>query len=239
VASVPPFVTVPQFAGGGGFIVTTSTPAAPTTVTISASGGGVTKTATLTVNPFPTGPSISSLTLGPAGVTGGASSTGTVTLAAAAPAGGASVALSSTDTAVATVPAAVAVPAGATRATFTVTSKAVTAAGSATIAGTLGGVTRTAVLTVSPASTPPPAGDTVAIQVAEYVAGKGQLSVEATSSSPSATTRVFDASGTLIGTLANDGGGRYRGQFSWPSNPQSIVVRSNLGGSSTRAVTSK
>jgi hypothetical protein len=52
IASVPPFVTVPQFAGGGGFFITTSNPAVPTTVTISASGGGVTKTATLTVNPF-------------------------------------------------------------------------------------------------------------------------------------------------------------------------------------------
>ena len=56
VASVPPFVTVPQFAGGGGFLITTSNPAAPTTVTITASGAGVTKTATLTVNPFPTAP---------------------------------------------------------------------------------------------------------------------------------------------------------------------------------------
>jgi hypothetical protein len=52
--------------------------------------------------------------------------------------------------------------------------------------------------------------------------------------------QVFVAStGALIGTLGNDGGGRYRGQFTWPSNPQSIVVKSSLGGSATIAVVLK
>jgi hypothetical protein len=40
----------------------------------------------------------------------------------------------------------------------------------------------------------------------------------------------------LIGTLTNDAGGRYRGQFTWPSNWQSITARSSLGGSATRTV---
>jgi hypothetical protein len=44
---------------------------------------------------------------------------------------------------------------------------------------------------------------------------------------------------TLIGTLRNDGGGRYRSDFSWPSNPQNITVRSSLGGSASRTVTVK
>jgi hypothetical protein len=237
VASVPPFVTVPQFAGGGGFFITTSNPAVTTTVTITATGAGVSKSATLTVVPFGTGPSVSSLGLSPASVTGGGSSTGTVTLTSAAPSGGAAVTLSSSDTAVATVPASVTVPAGATSATFTVTSKTVTATSSATISATYGAATRTAVLTVSPATT---STDKVAIQKAEYAAGNAQLSVEATSTSSSATMQVFVAStGALIGTLGNDGGGRYRGQFTWPSNPQSIVVKSSLGGSATIAVVLK
>jgi hypothetical protein len=62
--------------------------------------------------------------------------------------------------------------------------------------------------------------------------------VEATSSSASATLTVFVTStGAQIGTLTNDGGGRYRGQFNWPTNPQNITVKSSLGGSATRTVT--
>jgi uncharacterized membrane protein len=79
--------------------------------------------------------------------------------------------------------------------------------------------------------------DTVAIQLAEYASGNQQLRVEATSSSANATLQVFvTATNTLIGTLRNDGGGRYRGDFSLSSNPQNITVRSSLGGSATRSV---
>jgi hypothetical protein len=42
------------------------------------------------------------------------------------------------------------------------------------------------------------------------------------------------ATGALIGTLS---GGR--GEFSWPTTPQSITVRSSLGGAATRTVTAK
>jgi hypothetical protein len=51
IARVPPSVTVPAFAAAAGFLIQTSSPASPTVVTISATGAGVTKTATLTVNP--------------------------------------------------------------------------------------------------------------------------------------------------------------------------------------------
>jgi hypothetical protein len=95
--------------------------------------------------------------------------------------------------------------------------------------------------TATPTRTPTPlVADTVAIQVAEYASGNRQLRLEATSSSASATLQVFVTStNTLIGTLQNDGGGRYRGDFSWSSNPQNITVRSSLGGSATRTVTVK
>jgi hypothetical protein len=81
------------------------------------------------------------------------------------------------------------------------------------------------------------AADTVSIQLAEYSAGNAQLRVEATGSNASATLSVYVTStNTLIGTLCNEGGGRYRGDFSWPTNPQNITVRSNLGGSASRTV---
>ena len=86
--------------------------------------------------------------------------------------------------------------------------------------------------------TPPPAIDTVTITRAEYDGGNRRLRVEATSTRSTATLRVFVTStNQLIGTLSNDGGGRFRGEFSWPVNPQSITVRSNFGGQETRVVT--
>jgi hypothetical protein len=193
--------------------------------------------------PPPPGPaSLSTLTLSPSSVTGGNSSQGTVTLTAAAPSGGAVVALSSSNTGAATVPASVTVPAGATSAGFTVTTRTVTASTVVTVSASYNGVTRTASLTVNPAAAPPPPPqtDTVAVQVAEYTSDKRELRVEATSSNSSAVLRCYVSStGALIGTLTNEGGGRYRGQFSWPSNPQNITVRSSLGGSATRAVTAR
>ena len=84
------------------------------------------------------------------------------------------------------------------------------------------------------------ASDTVSIQLAEYSAGNDELRVEATGSNASATLSVYVSStNTLIGTLRNEGGGRYRGDFSWPTNPQNITVRSSLGGSASRTVTLK
>ena len=105
-----------------------------------------------------------------------------------------------------------------------------------TATATLSGPTPTSTRT----PTQVPATDTVAIQRAEYAAGNQELRVEATSTSASATLQVFVTStNTLIGTLQNDGGGRYSGRFSWPTNPQNITVRSSLGGSASRTVTLK
>ncbi len=84
------------------------------------------------------------------------------------------------------------------------------------------------------------ASDTVSIQLAEYSAGNAELRVEATGSNASATLSVYVTStNILIGTLRNEGSGRYRGDFSWTTNPQTITVRSNLGGSASRTVTLK
>ncbi|HEU0296941.1 MAG TPA: VCBS repeat-containing protein [Anaerolineales bacterium] len=92
----------------------------------------------------------------------------------------------------------------------------------------------------SPTATRTAAPDTISIQLAEYSAGNDELRVEATSSNSGAVLSVYVTStNTLIGTLQNEGGGRYRGDFSWPTNPQNITVRSSLGGSASRTVTLK
>jgi hypothetical protein len=190
----------------------------------------VTYPAASSTNPEPA--ALSSLGLSPTSVAGGNSSTGTVTLTSAAPTGGASVALSSSNTAAATVPASVTVPAGSTSATFTVSTSSVSSNTSSTVSASYGGVTQTATLTVN---APASSTDSVSISRAEYDGGKRVLRVEATSSNSSATLRIYVTStDELIGTLS---GGK--GEFSWPTNPQNITVKSSLGGSATRTVTLK
>src|SRR5712691_6399687 len=77
-------------------------------------------------NPLPGSPTLSSVGLNPTSVTGGSSSTGTVTLDGPAPSYGAVVSLSSSASA-AMVPPSVTVASGGTSATFTVSTSAVTA----------------------------------------------------------------------------------------------------------------
>jgi len=92
---------------------------------------------------------LSSLTLNPTSVGGGNSSTATVTLTAAAPSGGAVVALSSGNTSVATVQSSITVPAGNTSANFTVSTQRVFSNSNVVISATYAGTTKNATLTVT------------------------------------------------------------------------------------------
>jgi hypothetical protein len=150
VATVPASVTVASGATSATFTVTTVSVTASTPATISGAFGGVSRSAVLTVTAPPPPASLSSLSVSPASVAGGTASQGTVRLTSAAPAGGVVVQLTSSNTAVASVPASVTVASGATSATFTVTTVSVTASTPATISGAFGGVTQSAVLTITP-----------------------------------------------------------------------------------------
>lgn len=91
----------------------------------------------------------------------------------------------------------------------------------------------------TPAPTPAPA-DKVTVQAADYSASKRELRVEVSDSSSTATLRAYvTATGALVGTLTNNGGGKYKGQFTLSSNPQNITVKSSLGGSGSKAVAAK
>jgi len=151
LATVPAAVTVPAGQTAATFTVTAGTVATNTVVSISATTNGSTTSANLTVTPPPA--ALSAVTLNPSSIFGAVTSTGTVTLTSAAPAGGAVVTLASSNTTAATVPVNVTVPAGATSATFTITGRALTTAATTTITTTYSGVSRTAVLTVNPAIT--------------------------------------------------------------------------------------
>ena len=114
-----------------------------------ATAGGVTKSVFVTVTPDPNAPPIlKSLTISPASVPGGTSATGTVFLNSAAPAGGITATLS-TSNLVAKPPGIVTVPAGQTSANFTITTSAVTTDTLVTITAFVGTASTSANLTVT------------------------------------------------------------------------------------------
>jgi hypothetical protein len=117
-------------------------------------GGSTTNVGFVTVTP-----AADALSVSPSAVIGGKSAQGTVTLANAAPAGGLSVPLSSSNPALAQVPASVQVPAGATSATFAVSTSTVTARTTVTLSANINGTARTATLDVTPQSSPLPSGN--------------------------------------------------------------------------------
>ena len=145
---VPPSVTVAAGATSSAyFTITTSPVTATNTVTISGTYNSITKTATVTVIPV----ALSSVTLSPATVTGGAATTlNKATLNGPAPSGGITVGLTSSDPGVG-VPPSVTIAAGATASPyFTITTSPVSGATVVTISATYNGTTKTATLTVNP-----------------------------------------------------------------------------------------
>ena len=103
--------------------------------------------ATVTITVLPA-VALSSLSVSPTSVRGGATSRGTVRLGGPAPSGGVVVSLSDNSSA-AGVPVSVTIPGGSTSATFTITTSQVTRSTSVTISAVYGGVTKSTVLRVT------------------------------------------------------------------------------------------
>jgi hypothetical protein len=102
-------------------------------------------------NPTVTAPALNSLSVNPSALIGGQSATGTVTLTAAAPAGGAMINLSNANAA-ASVPSSVTIPAAATSTNFSVTTNSVAVSTVGNITASYNGVAKSATLTVNPQS---------------------------------------------------------------------------------------
>lgn len=138
----------------GNFRVESNSFAKPADCLVSVNDGSPTPaTATLsgcTVSSPPPAstPTLSKVTVNPTDVVGGTSSTGTVTLTSAAPAGGFQVALTSDNPVAATVPPSVTVAAGSTGASFTITTNPIGNPQSSLIIGTAGGITTYGIITV-------------------------------------------------------------------------------------------
>ncbi len=82
-----------------------------------------------------------------------------------------------------------------------------------------------------------PAPDTVVVTQATWKRTPyGVLTVHATSTDPTATLTVYSAAGGYYGDMLHLGDGTFYNQYSSPSNPQTIEVRSNRGGSATAVV---
>jgi hypothetical protein len=167
VASVPSTVTVPSNTFTGSFTILTSSVAASRSITITASYNGDTRTGTLTVTTpagDPPPATLQSVSVSPQTVTGGSGASGTVRLSGAAPQGGATVTLSSSNTSVASLPATVTVAGGASAASFSISTSAVSTSTAVTISAGYGGATVTSTLTVS-AAPPPPQNATLTVTV--------------------------------------------------------------------------
>lgn len=152
---------------------------------------------------------LSSVSLSPATVQGGGTVSATVALTAPAPAAGAVVSLTSSNTAAVTVPATLTVSAGATSAaTPSVATSAVSSNTTSVISATYNGVTRSATMTVTaaPAEPPPPAPSatlaTVSISPASVQGGSSaSTTVTLTAPAPSGGAVVAFSSSNPVATV--------------------------------------
>lgn len=145
-ASMPASVTVPAGATTAKFTITGVTVTANQTGMVTASYGGVSKSAMLTVRPI----GVASVSISPNPVVGPSSAVGTVTLECPAAPGNIVVTLTSSNPAVANVVPSIRVPTGSTTAPFHVSTADVSVVSYANIRATANGVWKAVKLTVNP-----------------------------------------------------------------------------------------
>ena len=146
-AMVPTSVSVAQGATSAGFSVTTQAVSSTTAVNLSASYAGVTRTATLNLQPAAAA-ALAGISVMPSKVVGGQAATGSVSLSAAAGPGGVVVQLESSNPTVLSLPATVTVVAGARTASFPLSSTRTTRNRSITVTATVPGSSVSVVVSV-------------------------------------------------------------------------------------------
>ncbi len=212
LAVVPASVTVAANAGASlPFTITTGYVSSITNVTITATVLGYSATAVLTLNPN----GVASVNLSSTTIGGGTGISGTATLAAPAPAAGATVKLTSSNPAVASVPPSVKVTGGATVSpAFKVATAVVSASTLVTITATFNGIASAVTLTVAPLApstvnlgqTGAIGGKTVTATVTlNGVAPSGGATVSLSSNNPAAAVpaTVSVAAGTMTSPKFN------------------------------------
>lgn len=144
----PTPVTIPAGQTSTSFAIATggATLQVPTSTKLFATDGTTSRSAMVTLTPIV---NLSSVTVNP--VEGNFSTTGTITLSVPAQLGGATIALSSANPAIAAVPASVTIPFGSTTANFNVTTTTVATLTTIPVAATFNGRTLNSSVVVSPA----------------------------------------------------------------------------------------
>lgn len=151
-------------------------------------------TETLTSGNVPPQSSVAGLNVTPASIMGGAAATGTVTLSAAAPPGGANVVLTSNNATIATVPASMTIAAGAHIAPFTIATQHIRTSAEFVITASFGGQSRSAAITVKAdtfVSDPPEAAGSFRVKSAPPV-----VADSVSSATSGCAGGCFDATGT-------------------------------------------
>jgi hypothetical protein len=228
VATVPASVTVPEGATDANFSISTAPQKSNAFLFISASGG-ITQSNTLGVLPTLSGVSLIS-----SSVVGGGPITAAVLLNNTAPAGGATVALSSNKPTVLPVPASVTIPEGADRLSFTLTTNPTSSNTTVTVQASLDGTFTSTSTTVTQAlaslglsSNSAVGGNTVHGTVTlSGPAYSGGINVSLTSSNPSVAEvqpSITVPTGATNGTFSVT-------TFPVPSSTQ-VTITASSGGS--------
>lgn len=145
---MPLSLTIPAGQASAQFAITTSTVTAVQMVTITAQANGTTAIASLEIDPV-NALQVTGLVVTPNTIQGGRSASATATLSGPAPAGGATLQVSSDNNA-SQPPATVNVPFNSSTTSFSIPTATVTTPQTTTITATLGRGSKTASLTVNP-----------------------------------------------------------------------------------------
>lgn len=246
---VPAGVSVPAGSSMATFTATAGTAGSNQEVTVTATAGGVSKTLSMRVGSLPT---VSGLVCTPATLNAPGKANCTVTLSAAAPAGGVSVALSSGNVKATLSAASVTVAASATTAAFTVAVSAVTTDETAVVTAEANGGSRTfsltlttpvvlSTLTCSPATVLPGQTTTCTVTLSRVATNTFEVSLASSSTttlrvpdslsvSAGSSTATFTATARTINGKRNDK--KFSGStgLSTATTDQTVTVTATAGG---------
>ena len=183
-------VTVPAGSTSAPFTATAGTIAANQTATLTATLNGIAKTASINLV---AAVQVSSLSCSPASLGQNSSSSCTITLNQAAPAGGASVALSS-NVAALTVPASVTVAAGSATAIFSATSSTFSVNQTATVTATYNSTSATAGISLATSAQ---------VQVSSLSCSPNSLGSNSSSTCTLTLTQAAPAGGASVALSSN------------------------------------
>jgi trimeric autotransporter adhesin len=248
VLNVPGSVAVPAGATTATFQATAKNlfVLSNTVVTVTATLGSSTQQASLTVT---TGIAVTSISMSPSSVTGGNSSTGTVTIASAAPSSGNEVLISLSQNPPCTLPVTlpipnpVTVPAGQTSVSFTVGSTSTTTSCTAPIFGQSGGATVFTNFTVKPGSSSPTVSSVTLNPTSVSGGNNSTGTVTLSSAAPSGGSTVsLSSSNTSVATVPSSvtvSSGQTSANFTVTTSSvttnTNVTITATLGSSSKQA----